>query len=339
MSELIQVRDLDELAGGAEVVIICATHRLARRLRERHDLAQRARGLARWAPLDALTLDAWLGRVTDGALLAGAIDARQAPRLALSPLQERILWERAIAADADGAVEDALFDRDGLAAAASEANDLMEVWGLAVDGDASEETSRWLHWRAMLRAECQRGGWLEAARFRAWQLRILDNGAGRLPSKLAFAGFDRYTPQERELARLLAARGVAVRELTLGRQDEGAAVLMPLPDRRAECRAVAAWAAARFQAEPTARRGLVVPQLAVVRGMLAAALDDALHPEALASGNAEMPRRYNFSLGTALAERPLVATALRLLAIAAGPGRLAQADFGELLRGPHCRRP
>ena len=39
-------------------VVICATSRLARRLRERHNQAQRARGLDRWAPLDALTLDA-----------------------------------------------------------------------------------------------------------------------------------------------------------------------------------------------------------------------------------------------------------------------------------------
>lgn len=85
--------------------------------------------------------------------------------------------------------------------------------------------------------------------------------------------------------------------------------------------------------------GPAVPQLAAVRGLLAAALDDALHPGALAPGRAEMPRRYNFSLGLALAEQPLVAAALRLLAIAAGPGRFSQAEFGELLRGPIGRWP
>ncbi len=340
MAELTPARDLAELADG---VVLCATHRLARRLRERHDRAQRARGLARWAPLDALTLDAWLARVTGAALLAGEIEARQAPRLALSPWQERLLWERAIANDASdasdasgaAALEDVLFDRDGLAAAASEANDLVEIWGLPVDGSASEETARFLRWRRLLRAECQRGGWLEASRWRAWQLRALAGGAGRLPARLAFAGFDRYNPQERELARLLAERGVAVLELELGREDDGAAVLLPMADRRAECRAVAAWAAARLASEPAARLGLVVPQLAAVRGMLVAALDDALHPEALAPGQAELPRRYNFSLGAPLADQPLVAAALRLLAIAAAPGRIRQTDLGELLCGPY----
>lgn len=128
MAEFTEAPDLEELAGG---VVICATHRLARRLRERHHLARRARGQARWAPLDTLTsMPGWRG-ATRAALLAGEIDARQAPRLALSPLQERLLWERVIAADADAAgepAENALFDREGLAAAAGEANDLMEVW-------------------------------------------------------------------------------------------------------------------------------------------------------------------------------------------------------------------
>ncbi|HZV55937.1 MAG TPA: PD-(D/E)XK nuclease family protein [Rhodocyclaceae bacterium] len=315
-------------------VILCATNRLARRLRQQHDEAQRARGLARWAPLDALTLDAWFGRVISAALLAGEINARQAPRLALSALQERMLWERAIATHTEDG-EDALFDREGLAAAAADANELMEVWGLRPDGAASEETRRFLRWRRAFRTECEGGGWLEPARWRAWQLQVQAAGCGRLPATVTFAGFDRYNPQERELARLLAARGVTVVELALGREDEAAAVVAALPDRRAECRAAAAWAACRLAENPAARLGLVVPQLAAVRAMLAAALDDALHPEALAPGHAEMPRQYNFSLGTALAERPLVAAALRLLAVAANPRRIATADFGQLLLGPH----
>jgi probable DNA repair protein len=330
-------------------VILCATSRLARRLRERHNQAQRERGLDRWVPLDALTLDAWLGRVTGEALLAGQINARQAPRLTLSAFQERMLWERAIAADAEeaehaGGGEQALFDREGLAAAAAEANDLAEVWSLPLPRDehgdgvaASEELRRFLNWRRRFRTDCEQGGWLEPARHRAWQLRAIENGAGRLPQRVVFAGFDRYNPQERALMRVLATRGVAVSEMPAGRDEAGVATLADFPDRKSECRAAAAWAAnllaGRLARNPQAKLGIVVPQLAAVRTMLATALDDALHPEALAPQNAEMARRYNFSLGTALSEQPLVATALRLLAIAAQPRRIAAADFGALLCG------
>lgn len=323
-----------------DTVFICATSRLARRLGEAHNRAQRERGLDRWAPLDALTLDAWLGRVTGEALLAGQIDARQAPRLPLSAMQERMLWERAIAAhavDGDNAGEQDLFDMDGLAAAAAEANELAEVWSLPLpkDGeDAGEELLGFLHWRRRFRADCEQNGWLEPARLRAWQLRAIEGGTGRLPARLSFAGFDRYNPQERALMRVLAGRGVEVSELPLGRDAAGEAVLADFSDRKAECRAAAAWAADRLARNPQARLGIVVPQLAAVRGWLAAALDDALHPEALAPWNAGMPRRYNFSLGAALAEQPLVATALRLLAIAAHPRRITTAEFGALLCGP-----
>ncbi|MBK6401757.1 MAG: PD-(D/E)XK nuclease family protein [Rhodocyclaceae bacterium] len=321
-------------------VVICATNRLARRLRERHNRAQQVQGLTYWAPLDALTLDAWLGRVTSEALLAGRIGARQAPRLPLSAMQERMLWERAIERDAEAAEdgEQSLFDREGLAAVAAEANDLAEVWSLPLpkDGEAAnEELRRFLHWRRRFRADCEQNGWLEPARLRAWQLRAIEAGACRLPARMNFAGSDRYNPQERALMRTLAERGVEVGELSPGGEAAAAATVAEWPDRKAECRAVAAWAADRLARNPVARLGIVVPQLAMARAMLATALDDALHPEALAPHNAEMPRRYNFSLGTALAEQPIVAAGLRLLAIAAQPRRIAAADFGALLCGPY----
>jgi exodeoxyribonuclease-5 len=106
-------------------------------------------------------------------------------------------------------------------------------------------------------------------------------------------------------------------------------------DRRAECRAAAAWAAELLVAQPEARLAIVAPELAGVREILLAALDDALHPEALAPANAELPRRYNISLGTPLARAPVVAVALALLQLAANPRRCEQATLGALLRGPY----
>ena len=69
--------------------------------------------------------------------------------------------------------------------------------------------------------------------------------------------------------------------------------------------------------------------------MLIAALDDALHPEALLAVNAEGPRCYNISLGTPLARQPIVAVALELLQLAANPHRCEQARLAGLLRGPY----
>jgi hypothetical protein len=93
-----------------------------------------------------------------------------------------------------------LFDREGLAAVAAEANDLAEVWSLPLpkDGEAAnEELRRFLHWRRRFRADCEQNGWLEPARLRAWQLRAIEAGACRLPARMNFAGSDRHNLKER----------------------------------------------------------------------------------------------------------------------------------------------
>lgn len=318
-------------------VVVCANRRLARRLREAHDAAQARLGLGRWAPLDALTLDAWLARLTDEALLAGRIDAHRAPRLVLSPIQERLLWERAITADADGADGDgaAFSDREGLAALAAEANALAEVWSLPVGDGDGEEARAFLRWRRRFRAECAEHGWLESARHRAWQIAAVAEGACRLPARVRFAGFDRFDPQQRELMRLLSANGVAVEVAGQGGGTVAQARIAAFPDRRAECRAAAAWAAERLEREPQARLAIVVPELSAVRAPLAAALDDALNPEALRPANADAPRCYNFSLGAPLSAQPLTAAALALFVLAAHPRRVAAAEFGALLCGAY----
>ncbi len=331
MFELARCR-LGELAGG---VVLCATHRLARHLRAAHDESQRTTGLGHWTPLAALSVDAWLAQVTDAALLDGSLPPHQVPRLALSPIQEQALWQQAIGVGSGDSGADALFDREGLAAVAVEANDLAETWGLAFGNESGEETQAFLRWRADVRARCESGRWLEPARLRAWRIACIAAGAGRLPGCVAFAGFDRYTPQEIELARVLAARGATVVQLELGRDGEAVAATAALADRPAECRAAAAWAAERLAAKPDARLAIVVPGLASLRDALGAALDDALHPQALAPANAEMRRRYNFSLGAPLARWPVVDAALRLLRFAAQPRRIAQAELARLLLSPY----
>lgn len=326
------------MSEAGESIILCANHRLARHLRAEHDRAQAASGKSVWAPLTALTPGAWLDGVIAEALLAGEIPAARAPRLALSTMQERLLWEEAIAAtvsEGENDGTDALFDREGLAALAAEANDLCEVWNLKPDSQAGEETKRFLEWRRHVRQQCQMHGWLEPARLRAWQILCLAEGAGRLPTSVAFAGFDRDTPQDEELKRVLAARGVAVSEFVLGGAQPGQTTVVACDDRRAECRAVAAWAAARIARDSGARLGIVVPELGSVREMLVASLDDALHPEALLPANAEQARCYNVSLGAPLARTPVAAVALSLLQVAANLRRCEQTALGELLRGPY----
>ncbi len=335
-------------------LVVCATARLARDLRRAHDLLQQARGRTRWPALATPTLAQWLDELSDAALLAGRLDVERAPRRVLSSLQERLLWEQVIldlaeSGNADGEAA-ALFDRAGLAAAAQEAHALTAGWRIrlpAPESDpCSEECRQFQRWRKEFRRRLDAAGWLDAANALDAQIEALAAGGlpacadqpGRgdesLPRCVVFAGFDRYDPQTLRFARLLEDRGVAVYELEQGLAEPGAAAVLELPDRLAECRAAVAWARDWLAARPQARLGIVVPELAALRETLAALLDDTLDPAVIGAAHAEVPRVFNFSLGLSLARQPLVDTALRLLRLAAGARRIAQAEFGALLRRP-----
>jgi exodeoxyribonuclease-5 len=330
---------LSQLCTGAEAgdtVVLCASARLARHLREAHGRRQAARGLAQWQPLATATVGQWLGHVVGEAVLAGEIPAAAARRVALNAAQERLLWERVVAAGGSGAPEDALFDSAGLAQAAAAANELVEAWGIRPEAAAlGEETQAFLRWREAFRAALEAADWLEPARHLEWQIGCIARGAGRMPRRVALAGFDRIHPPEGRLLRALEARGVAITELALVHAEAAAVVVVALPDAQAECRAAAAWAAQQLAENPAARVGIVVPELGALRPLLAAALDEALHPAAFNPAQAELPRRYDFSLGTPLAREPLVETALALIALAARPQRVEQVHFGELLHRPY----
>ena len=329
----------------AQDVVLCATSRLARELRHEYDRRQQAAGLERWATLGVVTVEQWLNARLDEAALMGRMP-ENAPQ-PLGSLQERILWLDAIESASQGQADAVLFDQAGMAQVAAEANALAVAWPVHLPSrggvEGGEETRQFLRWREAFRERCASGSpgissrWLEEARYFDWQLDRLAEGvvdARRLPGRVAFAGFDRYKPQEERLAGVLRSLGVAVFELEQGLAETAAVTVHALPDRRAECQAAVSWVRRQWQKNPQARLGIVVPELGDLRTYLADRLDDELAPHTVSPGAAQTPRAYNFTLGTPLSRQPLVVCALRLLGLLARPHRVMQKDFGLLLRDP-----
>lgn len=317
-------------------LVLCSTNRLAQSIRQAHDRAQVARGLTVWQPLQAITLAQWLDDLTGTAMLTGEIAVDLAPRIVLDSVQERILWERVIDRSlADNSIA-ALFDVGGMARAAIEANRLLLAWDVAIpSGDMTEETRQFMRWREDFQLLCKQNSWLEQTRFFNWQIEHITRGAGRLPSEIHLAGFDRISPQEQRLFDALTARGTAIRLWGHHLPQAANAIKAGLTDQDAECRAAVAWCQQQLADNPQARIGLVVPELAELREKLVNLLDDNLHPETINAAEAEAPRCYDFSLGAALAEQPLVSMALRLMRFAAGHRQLTQSDISALLLSPY----
>ena len=300
---------------------LCATTRLAQTLRGELPAEQ-----AVWRTRQALTLGQWLAALADEALLTGIAE----PPVALDTFSERLLWEKVIAASLTEAAP--LFDIQGMAASTAEAQALCRVWKLQPAGSQlSDEAKLFIGWQADFEKRCRAGGWIDGAGLHRQLIDLIGAGHFTLPETILFAGFDRYTPLEQDLMAALKGRGVVVDNAPRFPVERSAQGRLACADVEAECRAVVAWAREQLAANPDCRLGIVAPDLAGVRDRLEFRLDDVLHPALIRPDAAEVPRCFNFSLGRALADLPLIRIALDLLALGSGRAKVEQSRLSALL--------
>ena len=295
---------LDLLTEGT--LILTATSRLARELHAQYDTAQRTRGQRLWPTPRILPLSAWL---TEQWNEAGHTAT------ALSPQQDRFLWQRVILDSPESAD---LLQIAGAAAAAQEAWRLICEWQLPAtearfaETDDSEAFLRWL--RAHQR-RCEQANWIDPPR-------LIDRLT--MPPNAMLAGFDEITPQ-------LAALG-DWRTLDPPRHEEPHASLCLCQDAEHELRAAAEWAREVVEARPHARVGVVVADLAQVHGMAERIFTEVLNPEVALLDAPVSSRAFHISLGGRFAEDPIAHSALLILDLS--HGSLPLDRMGSLLRSP-----
>ena len=299
---------LEQAHAGATVVT--ASRRLARTVQERSNALHRAAGLDAWEAPAILHWSAWLAELWNVLVYSG-----QAAPLQLDEEQESAAWERVIASSPGG---DGLLQLAATAQAAANTWDLVRSWrldGAALEAAATDDTRAFLTWASAFTSVCEREGWIDragATDYLAVRLASLP-----LPERIILAGFDEFTPQQREF---LAACPCAVSEV---RQDTGssmAAVRTSFPDRKQEIEAAAHWARALLDEGETGI-AVVIRDLDEIRDRVERTFADVL----------DRPF-FNISAGPALASYPLVHAAL--LSLDLNPGGNDFDLVSRLLRSP-----
>ncbi len=314
-----------------KTVILCATPRLAQGIRWWCQQQAQQQGLSQWQAPQVYPLQDWLQQLTEQAILCGRIAVAEAPAGMLSSTQEALLWEQAIQHCLRQHDHLDLLNTNGLASAAMEANRYLIEWNISLDMDtASEETRQFMLWRQQFQALCKHSGYLESVRYQAWQLSQLQQGLLGLPARIALAGFDRINPHVQRLIDSLQAAGVSITTLD-NRVTAQQVQRTGFTEQMDEMRAAVYWAKQTWQANTQAKLAIVVPDLEAVRETLANLLDDTFHPDSLHPAQADMPRCYEFSLGTPLTRWPLVNTGLTLLRLAFQHAPVAQTELSALL--------
>jgi ATP-dependent helicase/nuclease subunit B len=309
-------------------VTVAATNRLARAILARHDVEMLQRGLAAWERPAVLPWQAWLRERFDELLVSGADQ-----RCLLSPPAEALLWDSVVTGS-----DLPLIHPEGAGQSAQEAWRLLCDWGLesSVPEDWGTEEGRWLwRWIEDFLARCERLDVLDGPRLGAVVTRGFDAGHLPVPERLSLVGFDELTPAQERLVGALQRLGTAVDHAEPEPAEPDSLVRLALADGQAEIGLAVEWAVGRIAATEAATVAIVVPRLAEYRDAVLGCLEEALEPERLLS--AERPRKalYNVSLGSPLAEAPLVHDALAWWRLASGRPQPLE-SLSLLLRSPFC---
>lgn len=306
---------LNDLAGGPGTLVLTGNPRLAQALIREHGRLRASLGLRRWETLRCLTVPQWLETVRSDWLLLGDLPDGVLARRALSPAQERLVWERVIRDDVAASSDPTLFDLQGLAASAQEAHELQVTWGVQTRTTTPvEEHRRYQRWRHAFMGWCETHGWatpreLDHATVNAL---IVQPWSPSGPRQVVLAGFHRLDPITARLISALPGRGVDSRRLDDHVPAE-ALTASGHPDADAELAAAAQWIREQVQQDRGARIALVVSDLAERRDRVGNALEHALAPALARPAYAEKLRPFNISLGRPLADHPVAAAALLLL--------------------------
>ena len=303
--ELLPVEIAEALERGATVVT--GNQRAARALRRGFDQRNRETELASWAPPPVMAWDAWMAALWQGLLIEG-----RATQMLLNRTQEHVVWRTILEADEELA---SLRTVDSLAEIA------VDAWRLVYrfegqrrlrGADGSADTRAFQRWARTFERLCQAERFLAQAQLEEALLGAVTEGRVGLPASVVLVGFDRMTPAQMKLVGAVRSAGVEVEEL---RPAVGAArrMLVEAADEQEELRIAARWVRKFLEEQPRARVAVIVPGLETERREIDRVFREVLAPELedIRAGNEVGP--YEFSLGVALAETPMVATALDLL--------------------------
>jgi probable DNA repair protein len=326
-------RGLDQgLAGG--VTVITPNRRLAQALSREFDAAQAAQGRSAWESADILPYSAFVERCYEDALYS---ELASGLPILLTPAQEHALWEDIIRRSDAG---DALLAIPETAALAADAWKTAHAWRLLDSlrsGQLNEDATAFRGWCAQYSLRCERERHTDTALLPDLVAARVNGKEMRKPKVLALYGFDIMTPQQRALFDALQAAGTEV-FVSAQERREASVLRVACVDARDEIQRTAAWARARLAADPEARIGIVVPDLAKQRKALIRTFRIVMAPASMLPGAFGAPRAkqdplpFNVSLGAALTGYPLVQAACLILELA---GR--EIDFGRaslLLRSP-----
>ncbi len=293
------------LARGA--VVLTPNRRLASRIRV---AVAAERAVAPAAPVFAI--GDWIEQLWQQMVLRA--DPLAAGVWVLNSAQELLLWEQAVRAD------DVPLLRPGQAALqAQSAYRTLALWrqlplanAVRNECEAQPDSAMFAQWLDRFLLSCDTHQAIAAAERDRRVVDAVRAQRVQLPQAMVSAGFDDLPPLHAELLQTIADYST----LALPDRNQNA-VCVGFSSLEAQLQAAALWAQRELRKNPAGPIAIVVPDLNSQRAFVERVLLDVLAP---ATALPQTPRSLppmNFSSGLALAQMPLIRSALQLLEFAA----------------------
>ncbi|WP_433964040.1 PD-(D/E)XK nuclease family protein [Tunturiibacter gelidiferens] len=294
-------------------VVVTGNQRAARAIRRGWDRHNSALGLTSWTSAAVMSWDAWLATMWHRLLVDG-----QVAEMMLNRSQEHVVWRTILEADDELA---SLRTVDSLAVMAAEA------WRLICDYDGqlrlqeavgNSDTRSFQRWAHTFERLCQAERFIAQAQLEDKLREELEKGVARIgfseltAGRVALVGFDQMTPSQSVLVEALLSTGIHVEELRLAIPAERR-LLVEAEDDQEELFIAARWVRRFLEENAGATVAVVVPGLESERRQIDRVLQEVLAPELedIRADNQIGP--YEFSLGVALIEIPMISIAFDLL--------------------------
>jgi len=300
--------------------VVTVNQRLARALREAYATRRRSDGDSAWRQPHVSSWEHWQLQL----LQQLAEDDRL-----LSEAQELHLWQQVIAEGLSPELKLQL-QVPATARMAREAHALLISYAVDFTVDAASEDHRmFLVWRQAYRQRLAQLDALERAELPALILKAFADGDLEPPAQLIVAGFDDLRPDQVALLDKLAALGTVIGRWSGEDERQASLSLVAAADPEDEVRRCALWARELLE-QGNARLAVVISEPHLYRTLVEETLLAELAPQALLEGQ-RLEGLVSFSLGGALAEEGIVASALRILSL---DRTLHFNDISSLLRSP-----
>ncbi len=303
-------------------LVLTVNDRLSRHLSQQYDLKQQQRGLTAWLRPDILSLSAWLSRCQ-----------WQVPGMPifLNKSQLQHIWTLIIESDVER-FGSHLLQIPQTARRALQAHQLLVRYSAEFRFDeAAEDHEAFLRWRKAWQAKAEENNWHDPVEI-PWLLsQAIPEDRLRLPEKIIFAGFDETTPDLLHLSNAITLHGTEVEHWHPEPCRDVSRQRLTADDPADEVSRCARWIRGLLVENPTAKIGVVAPQLEVYQPLIEQIFTAELDPAALLAGD-EAPQTFNLSLGHDLGREGVIHAALRLLRLG------MQVDHDEiswLLRTPY----